>query len=41
MPVFRGVDLIDFETQLNDEENLVRQSTQELVDSEISDHLKA
>ena len=35
MPPFAGVDFIDFDSQLNDEEKLVRQTTREFVDNEI------
>lgn len=35
MPVFHGVDFIDFDSQLNDEEKLVRQTTREFVEREI------
>ena len=35
MPSFAGVDFIDFDSQLNDEEKLVRQTTREFVDNEI------
>src|SRR5439155_3129539 len=35
MPKYAGVDFIDFDSQLNDEEKLVRQAARELVESEI------
>ena len=35
MPSFSGVDFIDFDSQLNDEEKLVRQTAREFVDNEI------
>jgi len=35
MPPFPGVDFIDFDSQLNDEEKLVRQTTRDFVDNEI------
>ena len=35
MPSFAGVDFIDFDSQLNDEEKLVRQTAREFVDNEI------
>src|SRR3974390_4981 len=35
MPSFPGVDFIDFDSQLNDEEKLVRQTSREFVDHEI------
>ncbi len=35
MPSFSGVDFIDFDSQLDDEEKLVRQSTREFVEQEI------
>ena len=35
MAGFRGVDFIDFDSQLNDEEKLVRQTAREFVDNEI------
>jgi len=35
MPSFAGVDFIDFDSQLNDEEKLVRQTARQFVDNEI------
>jgi glutaryl-CoA dehydrogenase len=35
MPSFPGVDFIDFDSQLNDEEKLVRQTTRQFVDNEV------
>ena len=35
MPPFPGVDFIDFDSQLNDEEKLVRQTTRQFVDNEV------
>ncbi len=35
MPSFVGVDFIDFDSQLNDEEKLVRQTTRQFVDNEV------
>ena len=35
MPSFPGVDFIDFDSQLNDEEKLVRQTARQFVDNEI------
>jgi len=35
MPPFPGVDFIDFDSQLNDEERLVRQTARQFVDNEI------
>ncbi len=35
MPSFPGVDFIDFDTNLNDEEKLVRQTARQFVDNEI------
>ncbi len=35
MPSFAGVDYIDFDSQLNDEEKLVRQTARQFVDNEI------
>src|SRR5580698_3839080 len=35
MPPFPGVDFIDFDSQLNDEEKLVRQTARQFVDNEI------
>ncbi len=35
MPSFSGVDFIDFDSQLNDEEKLVRQTAREFVDNEV------
>ena len=35
MPPFAGVDFIDFDSQLNDEEKLVRQTTRQFVDNEV------
>src|SRR5207344_3547672 len=35
MPSFAGVDFIDFDSQLNDEEKLVRQTARRFVDNEI------
>ena len=35
MPQFPGVDFIDFDSQLNDEEKLVRQTARQFVDNEI------
>jgi len=35
MPPFAGVDFIDFDSQLNDEEKLVRQTARQFVDNEI------
>lgn len=35
MPSFPGVDFIDFDSQLSDEEKLVRQTTRQFVDAEI------
>jgi len=35
MPSFPGVDFIDFDSQLSDEERLVRQTTREFVDREV------
>jgi glutaryl-CoA dehydrogenase len=35
MPSFPGVDFIDFDSQLNDEERLVRQTARQFVDNEI------
>ena len=35
MPSFAGVDFIDFDSQLNDEEILVRQTARQFVDNEI------
>ena len=35
MPKYSGVDFIDFDTQLNDEEKLVRQAAREFVENEI------
>jgi glutaryl-CoA dehydrogenase len=35
MPSFAGVDFIDFDSQLNDEEKLVRQTARQFVDNEV------
>jgi len=35
MPKYSGVDFIDFDSQLNDEEKLVRQAAREFVENEI------
>ncbi len=35
MPSFPGVDFIDFDSNLNDEEKLVRQTARQFVDNEI------
>ena len=35
MPPFPGVDFIDFDSQLNDEERLVRQTARQFVDNEV------
>jgi glutaryl-CoA dehydrogenase len=35
MPSFAGVDFIDFDSQLNDEERLVRQTARQFVDNEV------
>ena len=35
MPSFAGVDFIDFDSLLNDEEKLVRQTARQFVDNEI------
>ena len=35
MPTFPGVDFIDFDSQLNDEEKLVRRTTRQFVDNEV------
>ena len=35
MPAFSGVDFIDFDSQLNDEEKLVRQTARQFVDNEV------
>jgi len=35
MPSFGGVDFIDFDSQLNDEEKLVRQTARQFVDNEV------
>jgi glutaryl-CoA dehydrogenase len=35
MPPFPGVDFIDFDSQLNDEEKLVRQTARQFVDNEV------
>jgi glutaryl-CoA dehydrogenase len=35
MPSFAGVDFIDFDSQLNDEEKLVRQTAGQFVDNEV------
>src|SRR5437899_10650104 len=35
MPSFAGVDFIDFDSQLNDEEKLVRQTARQFVENEI------
>jgi len=35
MPAFPGVDFIDFDSQLNDEEKLVRQTARQFVDNEV------
>ena len=35
MPSFAGVDFIDFDSQLNDEEKLARQSARQFVDNEV------
>ena len=35
MPSFSGVDFIDFDSQLNDEEKLVRQTARQFVDNEV------
>jgi glutaryl-CoA dehydrogenase len=35
MPYFAGVDFIDFDSQLNDEEKLVRQTARQFVDKEV------
>src|SRR6266702_1059650 len=35
MPSFPGVDFIDFDSQLNDEEKLVRQTARQFVDNEV------
>jgi len=35
MPPFAGVDFIDFDSQLNDEEKMVRQTARQFVDNEI------
>ena len=35
MPSFPGVDFIDFDSQLSDEEQLVRQTARQFVDNEI------
>jgi glutaryl-CoA dehydrogenase len=35
MPSFAGVDFIDFDSQLNDEEKLVRQTARQFVDKEV------
>ena len=35
MPAFRGVDYLDFDSVLNDEELLVRQTAREFVDEQV------
>src|ERR1700733_9404631 len=35
MPAFPGVDFLDFDSQLNDEERLVRQTARQFVDNEV------
>jgi glutaryl-CoA dehydrogenase len=35
MPSFAGVDFIDFDSQLNDEERLIRQTARQFVDNEV------
>ena len=35
MPGFPGVDFLDFDSLLNDEERLVRQTAREFVDNEV------
>ena len=35
MAGFSGVDFIDFDSQLNDEEKLVRQTARQFVDNEV------
>jgi len=35
MPPFPGVDFIDFDSQLSDEEKLVRQTARQFVDNEV------
>src|SRR6202162_810476 len=35
MPSFAGVDFIDFDSQLNDEEKLVRQTARQFVENEV------
>ena len=35
MPAYNGVDYIDFDSQLNDEEKLARQTARQFVDNEV------